>query len=82
MYLGDPADDGLRIFSLTGRAVDAMANEQAFEKFIESVKDRLESTYIWASSEMRQSAAKQAIPLLETAANTDPITTKCFLCRL
>lgn len=80
MYLGDPTEHAPRIFLTGDPATDTDALKKQFEEFIWSAEGWPEAVGIRHSSEMRYVAAKVAIPQLEIAANTGPITSRCFLC--
>jgi hypothetical protein len=81
MYLGNPAEHAPAIFSTADPTTDGEALKEQFEQFMRSAEAWPEASGIKESSEMRFVTAKLAIPQLEVAANTDPITSRCFLCR-
>ena len=80
MHVGDPAEHAARILLTDDPATDAEALERRFEQFMQSAEGWPEATGIRESFEMRLVAAKVAIPQLEIAANSDPITSRCFFC--
>jgi hypothetical protein len=81
MYLGDPISGAPGIFSVAAPQTDLEALKEQFEQFFRTAEGWPEAADIRRGFEMRYLAAKMAIPRLEVAANTDPITTRCFLCK-
>jgi hypothetical protein len=81
-YVGDPnaMDRGLPIFDIAG-AADPEQLKRTFEEFMSAAEAWPEARNIMASWHLRNELLIQAAPLLATAANTDPITNRCSLCR-
>jgi hypothetical protein len=80
MYLGDPAEHAAPIFLTDNSATGCEALKEQFERFMRSAEGWPEAAEIRESFLMRYVASKAAIHHLEVAANTDPITSRCFLC--
>jgi len=79
-YIGDPVYTGHQILQRCDPA-DVPARKQDFEEFFRRTESWPEAVGIRSKSDGRRAAAKAAIELLAAAANTDPITSRCFLCR-
>jgi hypothetical protein len=60
---------------------DVPARKQDFEEFFRRAESWPEAAGIRRKWDGLGSSAKAAIELLATAANTDPITSRCFLCQ-
>lgn len=80
VYLGDPSN-GLAIFAMDPPTVKVESFEREFETLWSEAEGWPEATRIRKSFDRRQFAGREAIPLLAIAANTDPITSRCFLCQ-
>lgn len=79
-YLGDPSN-GIRIFFVPDLSLDFGALKSKFEKFMLAAEGWPQAADIRELFDLRARAAKAAIPMLEIAANTDPIMTICSLCQ-
>jgi hypothetical protein len=79
-YLGDPSNR-IRIFFVPDLSLDFGALKSRFEKFMMAAEGWPEAADIRELFDLRTRTAKAAIPMLEIAANTDPIMTMCSLCR-
>jgi hypothetical protein len=80
VYIGDPVYSDLQILRDCDPA-DVPALKEAFEEFFRRAEAWPEAADIRSKWDIRGSAAEAAIELLAAAANTDPITSRCFLCR-
>ena len=80
VYIGDPVYAGHQILEGCDPA-DVPAHEQAFEEFFRRAESWPEAADIRSKWDERGSAERAAIERLAAAANTDPITSRCFLCR-
>jgi hypothetical protein len=81
MYMGDPADHAPRIFRTDRSVAGVGAVKRQFEQFLQTAESWPEAASIRESFAKRVILTKVALHQLEVAANTDPITTRCFLCR-
>ena len=79
-YLGEPVYDDFQILGGCDPA-DAEARKREFEKFFRRVELSLEAVEIRPKLDDRADVARIAVEQLRIAANTDPITSRCFLCR-
>lgn len=77
---GDPARGGLQIFT-NAPDVDPGQLKRQFEEFVGIAETWAEAREIRISVDICTVLCEMAQPMLEVAANTDPITTRCFLCR-
>jgi hypothetical protein len=80
IYLGDPSN-GLAIFAMDDPTVKVEVLQRKFEQLWFEAESWPEAAGIRKSFDRRELAGREAIPLLAIAANTDPIRTRCFLCR-
>jgi hypothetical protein len=80
VYVGDPAHGGHQILR-GGDPADVPACKDTFEKFFKKAELWPEAAAIHGTWDERRRVEKTAVELLTAAANTDPITTRCFLCR-
>jgi hypothetical protein len=80
VYVGDPAHGGHQILRGCDPAA-VPACEDAFEKFFKKAELWPEAAAIHGRWDERRRVEKAAAELLTAAANTDPITSRCFLCR-
>lgn len=80
VYIGDPVYTGHQILQDSDPA-DVPARRKAFEEFFRRAESWPEAAAIRTKGDERGSAQKMAIEQLAAAANTDPITSRCSLCR-
>jgi hypothetical protein len=80
IFVGDPSNRGQRILERCDPA-DVPACKDAFEKFFKRAESWPEAAATGSTWAARRRAEATAAELLTAAANTDPITTRCFLCR-
>jgi len=80
VWIGHSIFTTIRVLDSSGHA-DVPALTQYFEEFFSSVESWPEAADIRTKWDGRDSAAQTAIGLLAAAANTDPIMSRCFLCR-
>jgi hypothetical protein len=69
----------LRVFNIAN-AADPEQLKRTFEEFMSAAEMWPEAHNIEGSWKLRNELFRQAAPMLATAANTDPITSRCFLC--
>jgi len=79
IYIGDPVYSSHQILQGCDPA-DIRAREHAFEEFFRYAESLPEAAAIRSKWDERRAAEETAIELLAAAMNTDPITSKCFLC--
>lgn len=80
VYIGDPVYANLQI--LEGCAPSEISLRKAtFEDFFNRAESLPETAMVRLKWDERKSAERAAIDMLSTAANTDPVTSRCFLCR-
>lgn len=80
VYIGDPVYGNDHILQGCDPA-DVPARKNAFEEFFKRAESWPEATAIRRTWDERGYTQTAAIEQLTTAANTDPITSRCFLCR-
>jgi hypothetical protein len=80
VYLGDPVYANHQVLQDRDPA-DVPAHKKVFEDFFRRAESLPETADMQSKWDRRGSAAKAAIQLLATVANTDPITGRCLLCR-
>lgn len=80
VYIGDAVYTGHQILQGCDPA-DVPAHEQAFEEFFRRAESWPEAADIRSKWDERGFAEGTAIERLAAVANTDPITSRCFLCR-
>jgi len=80
VYVGDPVYTGHQILQDCD-PIEVPARKKDFENFFRRAEAWPETADIRSKWDKRGSAAMTAIELLAAAAHTDPITSKCFLCR-
>lgn len=79
VYIGDPVYSNNQILQGCDPG-DVAARKQDFEEFFKRAESWPEAADIRSKWDERGSAEQSAIELLAAAANTDPITSRCFLC--
>jgi hypothetical protein len=80
-YIGGNADNlGTPVF-IGCAPIQVSLFQEKFEEFFRSTERLPEVTDLRRASMERDSARKTAIGLLSAVANTDPIVSRCFLCR-
>jgi hypothetical protein len=77
---GDPVRGGLEIFTTNGVA-NPEELKRRFEEFMQAAESWPEAREIGMSRDLLSDLCAAAERLLTNAANTDPIATRCFLCR-
>ena len=80
VYIGDTVYTGKQILQ-GGDPADVPTLKKDFEEFFTRAESWPEAANIRTRWDERASAAEAAIELLAAAANTDPITSRCFLCQ-
>lgn len=80
VYVGTPGHGGQQILERCSPA-DVSACQDTFEKFFKKAESWPEAAAVHSTWDERKRVEKTAVELLTAAANTDPITTRCFLCR-
>lgn len=80
VYIGDPVYTNHQILQGSNLA-DVPARKKAFEEFFMRAESWPEATDIRRKWNERGSAERAASEQLAAAANTDPITSRCFLCQ-
>lgn len=80
VYIGDPVYSSHQILQGCEPA-DVREREHAFEEFFRYAESWPETATIRNKWDERRAAEEPLIELLAAAMNTDPITSRCFLCR-
>lgn len=80
VYIGDPVYSNHQILQGCDPA-DVPERKKAFEEFFRRAESWPEAADIRSKWDERRSAEREAIEHLAAAANTDPITSRCLLCR-
>jgi hypothetical protein len=80
VYIGEPVYTGIEILQGCDPA-DVPALKKDFEEFFSRAESWPEAADVRSKWDERDSASEAAIELLAAAANTDPIMSRCFLCR-
>jgi hypothetical protein len=78
-WVGDPANGGIEVFT-NSPDVDVPKLKQQFEQLMKDAERWPEATKMTTGPIGRGMLYELAEPLLAAAANTDPITSRCFLC--
>jgi hypothetical protein len=79
VYLGNAVYPGVHILQGCDPS-DAPARKKDFEEFFRCSESSAEAKDMQAKLRQRGCTQEAAIELLRTAANTDPVTSRCFLC--
>ena len=80
VYIGDPVYTGHQILQ-DGDPSDIPTLKDVFENFFKSAESWPEAVAIRSTWDERKSAEDTTVRLLAEASSTDPITSRCFLCK-
>ena len=78
-YLGEPVYDDFQILDRCDPA-DVEARKREFEEFFRQMESSPEAVEVRRKLDDGAGAARMAVEQLRIVANTDPITSRCFLC--
>jgi hypothetical protein len=78
-YLGEPVYDDFQILDGCDPA-DVEARKREFEEFFRRMESSPEAVEVRRKMDDGAAAARIAVKQLTIVANTDPITSRCFLC--